>query len=261
MLFSKTLKAAFFATMPVLMGYAAIGFAFGVLIGAGGYSGFWAGIMSLCIYGGALQYLAVDWFIHGVTIAQVITVSIIINIRHILYGLTLFDKLRGLGPLKPYTIFSLTDETYALLSSTQAPVGVNEKLYYFFIGALNHSYWIIFSMIGAFFGSVITFDVTGMEFAMTALFIAIAVEQWQNFPTKKPALIGFACTLIATVFFAPEQILIVSMILILISLFSCRSMIEEEMGMGSSLAAATSADVFMDEGLLDSAAENETGKE
>ena len=258
MLFTKTLKAAFLTTTPVLMGYAAIGFAFGVLIGAGGYSGFWAGIMSLCIYGGALQYLAVDWFIHGATIAQVVTVSIIINIRHILYGLTLFDKLRGMGLLKPYMMFSLTDETYALLSSTQAPVGVNEKLYYFFIGALNHSYWIIFSMIGAFLGSAITFDVTGMEFAMTALFIAIAVEQWQTFPTKKPALIGFGCTLIATIFFAPEQILIVSMVLILVSLFSCRSMIEEEMGMGSNLTAATAADVFMDEGLLDKAQEEGT---
>lgn len=247
--------------MPVLMGYAAIGFAFGVLIGAGGYSGFWAGIMSLCIYGGALQYLAVDWFIHGVTIAQVVTVSIIINIRHILYGLALFDKLRGMGPLKPYAIFSLTDETYALLSSTQAPVGVNEKLYYFFIGVLDHSYWIIFSMIGAFLGSAITFDVTGMEFAMTALFIAIAVDQWQNFPTKKPALIGFGCTLIGVLFFASEQILIVSMILILISLFSCRSVIEEEMGISSNLTAATSADVFMDEGALDDTTKNETGKE
>lgn len=257
----KTLKAAFLTTMPVLMGYAAIGFAFGVLIGAGGYSGLWAGVMSLCIYGGALQYLAVDWFIHGTTIAQVVTVSMIINIRHILYGLALFDKLRGMGPLKPYTIFSLTDETYALLSSTQAPVDVNEKLYYFFIGALDHSYWIIFSMIGAFFGSAITFDVTGMEFAMTALFIAIAVEQWQNFPTRKPALIGFGCTLIATLFFAPEQILIVSIVLILISLFSCRSVVEEEMGMSSNLTAATSADVFMDEGMLDDTSKNETGKE
>lgn len=245
---AKTFKAAFLATMPVLMGYAAIGFAFGVLVGAGGYSGIWAGIMSLCIYSGALQYLAVDWFIHGVTLAQVITVSIIINIRHILYGLTLFEKLRGTGILKPYLIFSLTDETYALLSSTQAPVGVNEKLYYFFIGALDQSYWVIFSMIGAFLGAAITFDVTGMEFAMTALFIAIVVDQWQSFPTKKPALIGFGCTLVAVLFFGSEQVLIVSMILILISLFSCRSIIEDEMGMGSTLAAASSADVFMDQG-------------
>ena len=200
---AKTVRAAFPATVPVLMGYLAIGIAFGLMLQSIGYNVLWAFLMSLVIYAGSGQYLGVSLLAVGAPLPTVALMTLIVNFRHLVYGLSLLEKFRGMGARKLYMIFSLTDETYALLSSARPPLGVDEHDYYFCIALLDHSYWILGSVIGAAAGQLLGFDTTGVDFAMTALFIVIAVNQWRAYPRHLPALLGGAVTLVCLLIFGP----------------------------------------------------------
>lgn len=192
----KTLAAAFPATVPVLMGYLSIGVVFGWMLAAVGYGPLWAVAMSLVVYAGSGQYLGVSLLASNAALPDVALLTLIINFRHLVYGLSMLEKFNGMGWRKPYMIFSLTDETYALLAGIRPPEGVDEKDFYFAIALLDHLYWIAGSFIGAVFGSILTINTAGIEFAMTALFIVIAVDQWRATQTHFPALLGAAGTLV-----------------------------------------------------------------
>ena len=148
----KTLAAAFPLTVPVLMGYLAIGMAFGLMLQSIGYGVGWALLMSAVIYAGSGQYLGVSLLAAGAPLTQVAFLTLMVNFRHLVYGLSMLEKFRGMGPRKLYMIFSLTDETYALLSSAQAPEGVEEHDFFFTVALLNQSYWVIGSAIGSVLG-------------------------------------------------------------------------------------------------------------
>ena len=190
----KALSAAFPVTVPVLMGYLAIGIAFGLMLQEIGYNFIWACFMSLTIYAGSGQYLGVTLLGTGAALGTVALMTLLINFRHLVYGLSMLEKFRGMGWRKLYMIFSLTDETYALLASVRAPVGVEPKRFYFAIALLDHSYWILGSVIGAVAGALIPLDTTGIDFAMTALFVVIAVDQWKAYKKHFPAVLGGAVT-------------------------------------------------------------------
>jgi len=211
----KTFYSAFVATIPVMLGYLAIGIAFGLMLESIGYNFLWAGFMSTIIYAGSMQYIAVDLLNRGAPLYEVAVMTLIVQSRHIVYGLSLLNKFNGMGLRKKYMIFSLTDETYALLSSTNVPLGVDKNSYYFTIAFLNQIYWITGGIIGSLAGSLITFDITGIDFAMTALFIVIALEQWLTSPTHIPALMGFAAATISLLIFKADNMLIPSMIIII----------------------------------------------
>ena len=150
----KALSAAFPVTVPVLMGYLAIGIAFGLMLQEIGYNFIWAFFMSLTIYAGSGQYLGVTLLGAAASLGTVAVMTLLINFRHLVYGLSMLEKFRGMGPRKLYMIFSLTDETYALLSSARAPVGVDPRNFYFAIALLDQSYWILGSVIGAVAGAL-----------------------------------------------------------------------------------------------------------
>lgn len=213
-----TLKMALKTTTPVLFGYLAIGIAFGLLLYNAGYSWVVAMIMGIAIYAGAVQYLAVGLFANNASLVEVATIVLLVNFRHMVYGLSLFDKFNLTGKLKPYMIFSLTDETYALLTSVKVPEGVNVGRFYFYIAFLNQSYWVVGSIIGAMAGRFINIDSKGLEFALTALFIVLLLEQYENYKTKLPFLIG-ATGAVATVFLlGKEHMLLGSVILSMVLL-------------------------------------------
>lgn len=157
----KALSAAFPVTVPVLMGYLAIGIAFGLMLQEIGYNFIWAFFMSLTIYAGSGQYLGVTLLGAAASLGTVAVMTLLINFRHLVYGLSMLEKFRGMGPRKLYMIFSLTDETYALLSSARAPVGVDPRNFYFAIALLDQSYWILGSVIGAVAGALIPFSTEG----------------------------------------------------------------------------------------------------
>ena len=230
----KTLMRAFPVTVPVLMGYLSIGMAFGLMLQAVGYGPVWAVFMSLIIYAGSGQYLGCTLLATAAPLPQVAMLTLLLNFRHMFYGLSLLDKFRGTGWRKPYMIFALTDETYALMTSVAPPEDVDPADYYFSIALLDHSYWILGSLIGATIGALVKFDTTGIDFAMTALFTVIAVEQWKaagkGLRKHLPALIGFACTIasvVVTRMLSSDNMLIPALIAICILLLTLRGQLEE----------------------------------
>ena len=230
----KALAAAFPVTLPVLMGYLAIGIAFGLMLQEIGYNFIWAFFMSLSIYAGSGQYLGVTLLATAASLGTVALMTLLINFRHLVYGLSMLEKFRGMGWRKLYMIFSLTDETYALLSSAQAPVGVNPKSFYFAIAVLDQSYWILGSVIGAVAGAVIPFSTEGVDFAMTALFVVIAVEQWKTYRKHLPALLGCAVTVVFLIIlgsvFGQDQMLLISLGVIVLILLILRDRLDEKEG-------------------------------
>ena len=222
----KTLAAAFPLTIPVLMGYLAIGIAFGLMLQSAGWGVGWAVLMSLTIYAGSGQYLGVSLLAAGAALPQVAFLTLMVNFRHLVYGLSMLEKFRGMGLRKFYMIFSLTDETYALLSSAQAPEGVDEHDFFFTVALLDQSYWVLGSAIGSLLGSALGFDTTGVDFAMTALFLVIAVGQWKAAGSHLPALLGGAATLISLLLVGAEDMLLPALGIIVAALTLLRPRLE-----------------------------------
>ncbi len=222
----KTLAAAFPVTVPVLMGYLAIGMAFGLMLQGIGYNAVWAFFMSLTIYAGSGQYLGVSLLAAGAPLGRTAFLIFMVNFRHLVYGLSMIEKFRGMGARKFYMIFSLTDETYALLSSARPPEGVEEHDFYFAVAMLNHSYWIVGSVVGALLGAALGFDTTGVDFARTALFLVIAVGQWRAAGSHLPALLGAAATLISLLIVGAEDMLLPALGIIVLVLTLLRPRLE-----------------------------------
>lgn len=228
----KSLKAAFPHTIPVLMGYLSIGIVFGWMLSAIGYNPLWSVAMSLTIYAGSGQYLGVDLLAKATPLADVAFLTLVINFRHLVYGLSLLEKFKGMGIRKLYMIFSLTDETYALLAGVRPPAGVNEKDFYLTIAVLDHLYWILGSLIGAVAGSLITINTEGIDFAMTALFIVIAIDQWKGAKQHFPVFLGAVSTLVCLLLMGPAEgrFLIPSLGILVAGLLLARPALERKAG-------------------------------
>ena len=224
----KALAAAFPVTLPVLMGYLSIGVAFGLMLERAGFNFIWAFFMSLTIYAGSGQYLAVELLSTAAGLGTVAVMTLLINFRHLVYGLSMLEKFRGTGWRKFYMIFSLTDETYALLAGAAVPVGVSPKDFYFAVAILDHLYWIAGSVIGGVAGGLLSLDITGIDFAMTALFVVIAVDQWKAVREHLPALLGAGCTLLFLILVGEEQMLLPALGAIVAALLLLRPRLEKE---------------------------------
>lgn len=224
----RTLKKAFKDSLPILAGYLALGIGFGVLLHSKGYSFWWALLMSCTIYAGAGQYAAVDLLSSGASLITTAVMTLIINARHFFYGFSLLDKYKGTGKAKPYMIFALTDETYSLVCTAKIPEGVDEKKYYFFLSLLDQLYWITGCTIGALLGTFIPFDSTGIDFAMTALFVVIFVEQWLSTKEHLPAILGTVTTLVCLFIFGAQYFIIPSMAFIAVELVIFRKRLEKD---------------------------------
>lgn len=211
-------KKAFVATIPVLAGYLALGFGFGVLLSTEGFGPIWALFMSITMFGGSMQYAAVGFLADGISLLSAAVMTLIINARHLFYGISLVDKYRGSGLKKIYMIHALTDETYSLVCSDELTKGVgNKHFYYFLVSILDHCYWIMGCTLGAVFGTNVDFNSEGIDFVLTALFLTIFVEQWMSSKDHTSAIIGVVCAVLCTAIFH-ENMLIPTMIAILVSL-------------------------------------------
>ena len=226
----KTIAAAFPYTVPVLMGYLSIGIVFGWMMSAAGYVPLWSALMSMTIYAGSGQYLGVSLLSTAAPLADVALLTLIINFRHLVYGLSMLEKFRGMGARKWYMMFSLTDETYALLAGVEAPAGVEPRDFYFAIALLDQLYWIAGSVIGAVAGALITINTQGIDFAMTALFLVIAVEQWQSASRHLPVFLGAGGTLVCLLALGAEngQFLIPALGILVAGLLLLRPYLERE---------------------------------
>lgn len=232
----KALRAAFPNTIPVFMGYVFLGIAFGVLLTEQGFPWIWAFLTGIVIYGGSMQFITIGLMAAAFNPLQTALITVMIHARHIFYGFSMLEKFGDMGKFRPYMIYSLSDETYSLLCSAKAPEGVDEKWFYFFIAILDQSYWILGSVLGAVAGNFIPFNLTGIDFAMTALFLVIFTEQWESAKSKIPALSGLVITIFCRVIFGVNNFLVFSMIGIALSLIVFKkqilkaSVIEEKGG-------------------------------
>jgi 4-azaleucine resistance transporter AzlC len=197
-----------------LAGYVVLGIGFGILMRDAGYGVLWTAAMSLFIYAGSLQYVGVGLLAGGASVLTTVITSLMVNARHLFYSIAMIDKYKDAGKYKPYMIFALTDETYSLLCDGVTPSGVDTNQYRFLVSIFNHSYWVTGSIIGSLLGAVLPFSTKGIEFSMTALFVAAFTEQWLTTKDHVPALTGIICTLLCLVVFGKNNFLIPAMLLI-----------------------------------------------
>ncbi len=212
------LKTAFLNTLPVMAGYMVLGFGFGILSVKAGYGIWWVLLMSLFIYAGSMQYVLLGLLAEGASVLTVALTTLMVNARHLFYGISIIEPYKNMKGIKPYLIFGLTDETYSLLCSGKAPEGLEFKKYSFLVTLFDHVYWVTGSLLGAIFGASINFNSNGVEFAMTALFITIFTEQWKSTKEHLPTLTGVLSSVICLIVFGKSSFLIPSMILISIIL-------------------------------------------
>lgn len=215
---SKLLKKAFVKTLPVMAGYIVLGIGFGILLRNAGFQVGYALAMSLFIYAGSMQYVGVGLLAGGASVLSAILTTVMVNARHLFYSISMIETYKDAGKYKPYMIFALTDETYSLLCDGTAPEGVDPNRYRFLVSLFNHCYWVTGSVLGSLLGAVLPFSTAGIEFSMTALFIASFTEQWMSTHDHIPALTGLLSTLLCLVLFGPERFLIPAMLLMTLAL-------------------------------------------
>ena len=208
------LRTAFLDTVPVMTGYVFLGFGFGILMQQNGFGVLWAGAMSLFIYAGSMQYVAIPLLTSGTSLLTAALTAFVVNARHLFYGISMVDAYKGMGKKKPYLIFGLTDETYSLVSQLQIPKEDSPSGYCFLVTLFDHIYWVSGTVLGSLTGSLLPINYEGVDFALTALFVTIFVEQWLSTKKHGPAIVGVAATVICLVLFGADVFLIPSMVMI-----------------------------------------------
>ena len=218
----KFLRQALLDTLPVMTGYVFLGFGFGILMERNGFSWLWAGAMSLFIYAGSMQYVAISLLTSGAGLVTAALTAFVVNARHLFYGISMVDAYKGSGRKKPYLIFALTDETYSLVSQNQVPDGISRHGYCFLVSLFDHIYWVAGTALGSLTGTLLPINYQGIEFALTALFVTIFVEQWLSTKNHIPAILGVASTLLCLLVFGKDVFLIPSMVIIALGLTTLR---------------------------------------
>jgi 4-azaleucine resistance transporter AzlC len=213
------LRSAFPHTVPVLTGYLVLGFGFGIVLKANGFGAFWAFIMSLFIYAGSMQYVAIGFLSGGVSLLTVALTTLAVNARHLFYGISMLKPYQKIGKVKPYLIFALTDETYSLVCRDVPGIDDGRRgTYYLLVSLLNHFYWVVGSVLGAVAGTLVHFNSQGIDFALTALFLTVFLEQWLTAKKHAPALIGVGASVVCLLVFGSERFLIPAMLVIALCL-------------------------------------------
>lgn len=215
---NRICKEAFVKTLPVMAGYVVLGIGFGILLRGAGFGVWYALAMSVFIYAGSMQYVGVGLLAGGASVLSTMLTTVMVNARHLFYSISMIESYKDAGKYKPYMIFALTDETYSLLCDGKVPDGVKANRYRFLVSMLNHCYWVTGCVLGSLLGAVLPFSTAGIEFSMTALFIASFTEQWLNTRDHVPALTGLLSTLLCLVLFGSDRFLIPAMLLMTLAL-------------------------------------------
>lgn len=211
-----------------MTGYVFLGFGFGILLHQNGYGVLWAAAMSLFIYAGSMQYVAVGLLTSGAGLITAALTTFVVNARHLFYGISMVDAYKGAGQKKPYLIFALTDETYSLVSKNQVPEGISRHGYCFLVSLFDQIYWVAGSVLGSLAGSLLPINYEGIDFVLTALFVTIFVEQWLSVKDHRPAIIGVVSTVVCLCLFGQDVFLIPSMVVIALLLTIMRKTGKEE---------------------------------
>ncbi len=216
------LRAAFPHTIPVLTGFLFLGIAYGVLMNAKGYGPLWSTLMSAVAFCGSMQFVAISLLATVFDPLQALLLSFMVNARHLFYGIVMLEKYRGLGKVRIPLIYVLCDETFSLVSTVEPPEGVDKKYFYLSISLLDYLYWVGGTALGGLLGDFIPFDTAGLDFALTALFVVLFMEQWKKRENRAAGLIGIVATAACLLAFGPDNLVIPAMLAIVAILLTGR---------------------------------------
>lgn len=222
----KAFLAAFPQTLPIFAGFTFLGIAYGLYMRAAGFSAWYPILMALIIFAGSMEFVAAGFLAGPFEPLRALLLTLMVNARHLFYGLSMLDKYGGTGWKKPYLIFGMCDESFAINLTADIPLDVDRGWFMFFVTLLNHFYWVFGATLGGLAGSFVDFRLEGLEFVMTALFIVIFLEQWHKEKTHHSALIGLALSVLCLGVAGGESFIVPAMALILVTLTLLRGTLE-----------------------------------
>lgn len=222
----KTFLYALRQSFPIFISFIPVGLAYGVLMQNAGYNVLWVGLTSLLVDAGSLQFLMVSFFTGSVPLLTVAVMALLINSRHIFYGLPFIEKFRSFGPWRHFLTYYLSDETFSLHCARKSEEGVDEKWAYVFTTVQVVLYWLILSMLGTWIGSLIPVDMTGVDFAMTALFTVILVDQLRSAVNRLPAVTAFVSAVVCLAVIGAGNFILPSLAVTVAALILLRGIIE-----------------------------------
>lgn len=208
----RSLKAAFPYTVPILAGFLFLGATYGIYMNVSGFSFLYPMIMSMTVFAGSAEFVAVSILLSAFDPVQAFLMILMINARHLFYGISLLEKYSGTGWKKFYLIFGMCDESFSINCSVDIPKNVDKGWFMFFVTILNQSYWVTGATLGGIFGSFINFNTEGLDFVMTAMFVVIFIEQWMKEKNHTSSLIGLGMSLLCLVIFGPDKFIIPAML-------------------------------------------------
>ena len=210
----KAFRAAFPHTLPIFMGFCFLGMTYGIFMRTSGFSAWYPCLMSLTIFAGSIEFVTVNMLLGAFNPLQALTMTLMINARHLFYGISMLDKYKNMGWKKLYLVFGMCDESFSINYSAEIPKKVDRGWFMFFVTLLNQSYWVLGATIGGLIGSFVTFELKGLDFVMTALFVVIFLEQWLKEKKHYTALIGLFSSVLCLILFGAEDFLIPTMLCI-----------------------------------------------
>ena len=214
----KALKSAFPYTVPIFAGFLFLGMTYGIYMNVSGFSFWYPMFMSLTIFAGSAEFVAVNLLLGPFRPFQALAMTLMLNARHLFYGISMLDKYRGTGLKKIYLIFGMCDESFSINGTAEIPEDVDRGWFMFFVTLLNHLYWFSGAALGGLFGSFIHFNTEGLDFVMTAMFVVIFMEQWMKEKHHGSALLGLGLSFLCLLAFGPGRFMVPSMIAILAAL-------------------------------------------
>lgn len=221
-------REAFPNTLPILAGFLFLGATYGVYMRASGFSFIYPMVMSTVIFAGSMEFVTVNLLLGAFQPLQAFMVTLLVNARHLFYGLSMLEKYRGVGKKKWYMVFALCDETFSINCAVQVPKGVDQGWFMFFVSLFDQLYWIAGATLGGIFGGMIPLNLQGIDFAMTAMFAVIFTEHWLSTKNRVPAVCGLLVSAISLLLFGSSQFMIPAMIGILLLLCGFQQQIEKE---------------------------------
>lgn len=222
----NSFRAAFPKTIPIMAGFLFLGITYGIYMNVSGFSFIYPMLMSMTIFAGSMEFVTVNLLLGAFHPFQALALTLMINARHIFFGISMLDKFKGTGAKKPYLIFGMCDESFSINYTADIPEGADKGWFMFFVTLLNQCYWVAGATLGGLLGSVIGFDTKGLDFAMTALFVVIFLEQWSKDKKHFSAIAGTGLSLICLIIFGADNFIIPSMLCILAALTIFRKPIE-----------------------------------
>ena len=224
----RAFAAAFPCTLPILAGFLFLGLTYGVYMNVSGFNFLYPALMSLTIFAGSMEFVTVGLLLGAFDPLQAFAMTLMVNARHLFYGLSMLDKFRGTGWKKPYLIYGMCDESFSINYTAQLPPDVERSWFMLFVTLLNHFYWVLGSTLGGIFGSLLHFNTEGLDFVMTAMFVVIFLEQWLKDSDHRSALIGLGLSALCLIVLGADRFMLPSMLAILAALTLARGTLQKE---------------------------------